>query len=258
MNKIFVWSALTLLVLGTAVPAFCQEDPLKAKVIEIEKARLGGTLPSVIERYEGLVAAHPDDASIHYLLGVAYMYADLGKEGASFDTAYEEFVKARSLNPKMKYVSTSLGFVLWSRGQYDQAIEAYKAEIALDPNYGWNYYSLGTAYEELKQWDKAKSQYILTIDKVKNDPRIAKVYNNLGWIYMNWDGDYFRALDNFKKAVDLKPNVPVYRESYNQAVRKLVELKESLDKGQTHLPPETVEKLRKMDLKEIEVGTGGA
>lgn len=256
MNKIFVWYALTLLVIGTAVPAFSADDPLKARVIEIEQARIGGTLPSVIENYEGLVNASPADASLHYLLGVAYMYADFDKESATFDKAYAEFTKAKSLNPAMKYVNNSLAYIFWARGQYDSAIDSYKAEIALDPNYGWNYYSLGQAYEGLKQWDKAKSQYILAIDKVKNDPRIAKAYNNLGGIYMDWDGDYFKALDNFKKAVELKPNVTLYRENYNRTVKKLIELRESLDKGQTNLPPETVERLKKMDLTEIEVDAG--
>ncbi len=248
MKKIFIWGALTLLVLGMAVPAVCQEDALKAKVVEIGKARSEGTLPSVIEKYEGLVKASPTDASAHYLLGVAYLYAESDKENTGFDTAYAELAKAKELNPKMKYVNYSIGYILWTRGEYETAIESYKAEIANDPNNGWNYYNLGQAYEGLKQWDKAISQYIMAIDK---DRGIARAYNNLGALYLNWKGDYFKALDNFKKAVELKPTERLYKENYNMAVKKLVQLKESLDKGQTHLPPETVDKLKKMDLKEI-------
>jgi tetratricopeptide (TPR) repeat protein len=257
MKKILVVGAAALLALAAALPAVCQEDPLKAKIAEIEQARVSGTLPSVIDNYEGLVKANPADASLHYLLGVGYLYADFDKKDATFDDAYAEFTKAKGLNPRMKYVNNSLAYVFWSRGQYDEAIDAYKAEIALDPGYGWNYYNLGQAYEGLKQWDKAISQYIIAIDKEKKDPRIAKAYNNLGTLYMNWKGDYFRALDNFTKAVELRPNVKLYKANYNQAIKKLIELRESLDKGQTHLPPETVDRLKKMDLKEIDITAGG-
>jgi tetratricopeptide (TPR) repeat protein len=259
MKKFLVCGAVVLLLaLTLTLPAVCQEGPLKAKIVEIEQARITGTLPSVIETYEGLVEANPNDASLHYLLGVAYLYADFDKENATFDNAYAQFIKAKGLDPKMKYVNNSLAYVLWSRGRFDDAIDAYKAEIALDPNSGWNYYNLGQAYEGLKQWDKAISQYIIAIDKEKKDPRIAKAYNNLGTLYMNWRGDYFRALDNFKKAVELKPNVKLYRANYNQAVKKLIELRESLDRGQTQLPPDTVDRLKKMELKEIEIEPGGA
>lgn len=258
MKRILVYIVLTLLVLGYAAAAIGQEDPLKAKVAVIENAYKGGNLPTLIEKYEGLAAGNPTDATSRYLLGVAYLYADFDKDNATFDKAFNEFTKAKELDPKMKYVNNSLAYVFWARGQYDKAIESYKAEIALDPNNGWNYYSLGQAYEGLKQWDKAISQYIMATDKEKKDPRIAKAYNNLGTLYMNWSGDYFKALDNFTKAVQLKPNVTLYRENYNKAVKKLKALKESLDKGTTSLPPETVEKLRKMELKEIEIGTEGA
>jgi tetratricopeptide (TPR) repeat protein len=257
MKNILVFAILALLSFGLASTAVCKEDPLKAKIVEIEQARAAGALPSVIENYETLVNANPADASLHYLLGVSYLYADFDKEDATFDKAYAEFTKAKDLNPAMKYVNTSLAYIFWSRGEYDSAIDSYKAEIALDPNDGWNYYSLGQAYEGLKQWDKAISQYIIATDKEKKDPRIAKAYNNLGTLYMNWRGDYFRALDNFKIAVQLKPTVKLYRANYNQAVKKLVELRESLDKGQTQLSPEMVDKLKKMDLKEIEITAEG-
>jgi tetratricopeptide (TPR) repeat protein len=254
MKKIFVSIALALLAFGLAATAVCQEDPLKTKVVEIEKAYIAGNLSPTIAKYDALANENPKDPVSHYLLGIAYLYADFNKENATFDKAYDELIKSKELDPKMKYVNYSLGYILWARGEYDKAIESYKAEIAGDPNSAGNYYNLGQSYEALKQWDKALSQYIMAIDK---DPKMAKAYNNLGAVYMNWKGDYFKALDNFKTAVELKPNIRLYKENYNMAVKKLKGLKESLDKGQTHLPPETVEKLRKIELKEIEIGTEG-
>ncbi|MBN2224608.1 MAG: tetratricopeptide repeat protein [Deltaproteobacteria bacterium] len=256
MKRSLTWITLLSLLLVSSA-ALCQEDPLKAKVVEIEKAYIAGDLAAIVTKYEALAAENPNDAAGRYLLGIAYLYADFTKETATFDKSFDEFIKAKTLDPKMKYVNNSLAYVFWARGQYDKAIEFYKAEIALDPTYGWNYYNLGKAYADLKQWDKAKSQYIIAIDKEKKDPRIAKAYNNLGEIYMEWYGDYFKALDNFKKAVELKPTERLYIENYNVTIKKLRDLKDSLDKGQTNLPPETVDRLKKMDLKEIEIDTEG-
>lgn len=255
MKRIPFSVALVVVVLGYAMIARGADNSLDARTIEIYQDFQNGALPPTIVKYEGLVKDNPTDPSLHYLLGVAYLYADSNKENATFDKAFDEFMKARELDPKLRYVNNSIGYVYWARGDYDKAIASYRAEIAIDPESAAPYLNLGQAYESLSQWDKAKSQYIIAIDK---DPKIARLYNNLGKIYMEWDGDYFKALDNFAKAVELKPNVTLYRENYNKAVKKLKALKESLDKGTTSLPPETVEKLRKMDLKEIDIGIEGA
>jgi tetratricopeptide (TPR) repeat protein len=239
MKRIFIFIALGVLLVGFALPGRAADNSLDARSMEILEASRNGTLQPMIERYEALVKESPNDASLHYLLGAAYLYDDNEKENATFDRAFDELTKARELDPKLKYVNNSIGYIYWARGDYDKAIEYYKAETAIDPGSAAPYFNLGMAYESLKQWDKAKSQYIMAIDK---DPKVARLY---------------KALDNFTKAVQLKPNVRLYRENYNNAVRKLKQLKDSLDKGETRLPPETVEKLKKMDLKEIEVGTSG-
>jgi tetratricopeptide (TPR) repeat protein len=254
MKKIFASITLALLMLGPVMIAGGADSSLDTKSIEIYQDFKNGVLPSTITKYEGLVNDSPNDASLHYLLGIAYLYADSTNPDATFDKGLGEFMKAKELDSKLKYVNSSIGYIYWTRGNYDKAIESYKMEIAIDPGSAATYLNLGMAYEGLKQWDKAKSQYIIAIDK---DPKIARVYNNLGRIYMEWDGDYFKALDNFKKAVDLKPTVNLYKENYNLAVRKLKALRESVDKGTTTLPPETVERLRKMELKEIVIGTEG-
>jgi tetratricopeptide (TPR) repeat protein len=259
MKRTFVAAVIltALFVLGSAISSPATEDPLKAKVVEIQKAYFGGALPEMIEKYEGLVKATPNDASLHFLLGIAYLYADFNNKDTTFDKAFAEFSEAKRIDRNMKYNNAQLGYIYWARGDYDKAIESCKAEIALDPNNGWNYYNLGSYYEGLKQWDKAMSQYIIAIDKDPNGPKIADAYNNLGGIYLDWKGDYFKAFDTFKKAMELKPDIKLYKENYNKTIRRLKALKESLDKGETELPPEMVEKLRKMDLKEVTIEPEG-
>ena len=240
---------LTLMTFAVSIPTVAQED-LKAKVLEIETAYAEGYLDKIIDKYQDKIKDNPSDAVLRYLLGVAYLYSEFDVINATFDDAFRELSMARELDPKMKYVNYSIGYIHWARKEYDKAIDSYKSEIGLDPDYAWNYFNLGQAYESLKEWDKAMSQYIMAIDK---DSSIPEAHNNLGAIAMEWKGDYFRALDEFKIAINLDPENNLYRENYNKAIRKLIKLRESLGRGEQNLPSDQVEKLKNMELKEVEL-----
>jgi len=242
--------ALGFVLVASVSFAAMTQDQLKDRVIEIEEAYLNDSVDQVIAKYERLSADNPEDADYRYLLGIAYLYNEFDIEGATFDAAFDELTRAKELNPSMKHVNYTLGYVYWARGEFESAIEAYRAEIDLDPEDGWNYFNLGQAYESLKEWDKARSQYILAIDK---DPTIADAYNNLGAIELNWRGDYFSALENFDKALALKPDEKLYMINYNEAIKKLKALRDSLDQGDVTLPSDQVEKLKDMDLEELEI-----
>ena len=254
MRKKIAFNLFVLLLIGAGFCisplAYAATDDIKVKVNEINQAYLDDTLGGLIEKYIGETKADPNNAELHYLLGVSYLYSEFDTENATFEKARGELIKAKTLDPKLKYVNYSLGYIYWARGEYDKAIEFYRAEITLDPDNAWNYFNLGSAYEGLKEWDKAMSQYIITIDK---NPTIADAHNNLGMIAMNWKGNHFRAMDSFKKAVELKPEERLYKENYNKAVKKLKALKASLDRGDVTLPPDQVEKLKKLNLEEMKV-----
>lgn len=248
------WRLFFVLVfaLSLALPyiSSAAEEDLRTRVIEIESAHLEGKLDGVIENYEKQVKENPNDPVLHYLLGIAYLHSEFDVKDATFDRAYGELTKAKSLDPEMKYVNYSLGTIYWYRGEYEKAFDAYKEEIRLDPDNGWNYFNLGVAYEGLKKWDKAWSQYIIAIEK---GPKIHRAHNNLGRIAMDWKGDYFRALEAFKTAMELKPTEKLYKENYNKAIRKLKELKASVEKGELTLPSDDIKKLNSLDLKEVEI-----
>jgi tetratricopeptide (TPR) repeat protein len=248
-RRLFFVFVFTLFLILPILSSASDED-LRTRVIEIESAHLEGKLDSVIDKYEKQVKESPNDPVLHYLLGIAHLHSEFDIKDATFEKAYGELTKAKTLDPKMKYVNYSLGTIYWYRGEYEKAFDAYREEIRLDPEYGWNYYNLGNAYEGLKEWDKAWSQYIIAIEK---DPTIHRAHNNLGRIAMYWKGDYFRALEAFKTAMDLKPTEPLYKENYNKAIRKLKELKASVDKGELTLPADDMKKLNSLDLKEVEV-----
>jgi tetratricopeptide (TPR) repeat protein len=47
------------------------------------------------------------------------------------------------------------GNALWQQGKLDEALAAYQEAIRLQPDNAWLYATLGTAYGQLSQWDKA-------------------------------------------------------------------------------------------------------
>lgn len=239
----------TLITIVLSMPAAALDD-LKTRVLEIEVAFAEGNIDTFVDKYEVLVKENPDDPDIHYLLGWAYFRTYYNEENPDYLKAINEFSNAKALDPSLKSVNFMLGNIYLDLREYEKSIQAYRDESILNPDQAWIFINMGLAYEGLHEYNKAMSQYIIAIDK---DPSIPEAHNNLGAIAMEWKGDSFRALDEFKMAIDLDPKKPLYRENYNKAVRKLKELRESLEKGELDLPSDKADKLRNMELKEVDV-----
>lgn len=69
-----------------------------------------------------------ESAEAHLLLGTARM------NSLDFTAARDEFEKAVQLNPKLQEANASLGLALLGLSQADAAAEAFRKEIAVDPN----------------------------------------------------------------------------------------------------------------------------
>jgi Tfp pilus assembly protein PilF len=93
-----------------------------------------------IEAYQKAIELNPADAATHnnfaLALGKAHKYEDMSKE----------FAKAAELNPAGAggYFYNE-GAMLTNAGKSDQATEAFKKAIAVDPNHAESYYQLGVA-----------------------------------------------------------------------------------------------------------------
>jgi tetratricopeptide (TPR) repeat protein len=87
-------------------------------------------------------------------------------------------------------------------GRVTSAIYSYQRAISLAPDYALAHYNLGSAYEDILQYDKAVVEYQTAI---QNDPQIYLAYNNLARLYMLQKHDYVSALRLLERGVDLKP-----------------------------------------------------
>jgi predicted TPR repeat methyltransferase len=135
-----------------------------------------------------------------------------------------------------------------SLGQFDKAISQYEKAISLKPNYAEAYYNLGHSYHKLGQLDKAVRSYKKVVDikpeyaenhsnkilsviyyfskgqipdaldvlevLIKSSPRDALLFNMIGGCYASL-GESDRAIQNYEKALALKPNYAIPKHMVN-------------------------------------------
>jgi serine/threonine protein kinase/tetratricopeptide (TPR) repeat protein len=86
-------------------------------------------------------------------LGNAYLYA------GQFDQALNEFEACRRMVSNTIDVDHCVATVMRERGDYTEAVEAYKKIIRADPTFYWAYQDLGATYLALGKWRKAVIQF---------------------------------------------------------------------------------------------------
>jgi tetratricopeptide (TPR) repeat protein len=94
-----------------------------------------------------------------------------------------------------------LGVAYGESGSYEQAIEAFKQAIRINPDYVHVHYNLGAAFIKLgmhKEGLEACKQAI------RIDPAIAEAHYNLGFAYVNL-GRYKEAIEACKQAIWINP-----------------------------------------------------
>ncbi len=181
---------------------------------------LAGTGVALAQGTENVKNAKELTAEAWMLLGNQYF-----AEGA-FDAAfiaYKQAVQKEPNNPRALY---GLGRVQLRLGLLNPAIENLKRAIALDSQYLPTYLALAEAYlqlanesddENLKKLQLSKALSVLN-DAKKIAPEDPAVYNLEGLIREAM-GDHARAIQAFKKAVELDPKNA--RAHYNLALAYL-------------------------------------
>ncbi len=91
------------------------------------------------------------------------------------------------------------GNLLYEKGDYDKAIEAYNMGIILNPTFSEAYFNRGLCYYNLKKFDKAISDYSKAAEF---DPKNAVIFNNRGDAYYRKQ-DFDNAIVDYDKAIGL-------------------------------------------------------
>ncbi|MBF0205088.1 MAG: tetratricopeptide repeat protein, partial [Desulfamplus sp.] len=110
-----------------------------------------------------IIEIDPDHSSALNYLG--YTYADLG---INLDEAEQLILRSLKIKPDDGYITDSLGWVYYKKGQYDKAIETLEKAMNLssgDPTIAEH---LGDAYKEKKNYLKALEAYKKAHSKNQN------------------------------------------------------------------------------------------
>ena len=84
----------------------------------------------------------PENAELHYNLGLAYKLKD------DLPAAILELNRTIELDPKLPDPHYTLGVVLWQSGKFPEAEKELNQVVALKPDYAEAYYTLGTVYKQ--------------------------------------------------------------------------------------------------------------
>jgi tetratricopeptide (TPR) repeat protein len=115
----------------------------------------------------------PDDASLHYNLGLAYKLKD------QLDKAIPEFEIAIRLQPDLADAHYTLGVLYWQKGDFDRASGELQQAIQNQPNYPEAHYTLGTV---LKQQGKLPEAAAELREAIQLQPDFAGAHTTLAGV----------------------------------------------------------------------------
>jgi tetratricopeptide (TPR) repeat protein len=104
-------------------------------------------------QYAAAIAANPNDALSHNLLGICHQR--LGKLKA----AKHEYEIAIKINPSYAQAHNNLATVFHGQGKFAKAVAEYQKAIALDPSMATAHRNLGTALLAMDKLDEGLSAY---------------------------------------------------------------------------------------------------
>ena len=151
------------------------EDVLKrAIIIEPEETRLHFRLGVVYDKWgkkedsiqsmKTVIKLDPKHANALNYLG--YTYADLGQ---NLDEAERLVKEALKQKPEDGYITDSLGWVYYQRGEYGKALEILKHAVELVPDDPIILEHLGDAYLKMNDRENALKYYRMSLEKNNKD-----------------------------------------------------------------------------------------
>lgn len=85
------------------------------------------------------------------------------------ERAFEAALKRVKENPDNADAQVALGWALFQKGQYNEALASYKRATDLDPKNFKAHYNLGLAYAKVEKWERAMDQFERAIEIAPNN-----------------------------------------------------------------------------------------
>lgn len=149
----------------------------------------------VLDTYHRMVTLNAESAEVDMLTGEALDEMDVPVD------AIQKFRDAVKVNPKEPDVHFGLGYLLWKRGQFQEAAQQFQAEINNDPQNLPAMLYLGDSDMKMNHINEAK---LLLENLVKIDSGNFVAHLDLGIIYSD-EGSQQDALTELQDAAKLEP-----------------------------------------------------
>lgn len=177
---------------------------------------------------------------------LAFCHKGVGELDLALEHAKEALAKA----PSSDYVYRTLAWVQTARGETMEAIHSATRSVELDPDDGWNHYTLGFCFERVEQYDAAIScanaaieripthaefldlkarclvalgrkeeAAIVVAEALRSDPENQNARTTLGFLSLD-QGAQSAAYAEFREAMRLDPNYRRAQIGYLEATRR--------------------------------------
>ncbi len=149
-------------------------------------------------------AAAEDNAQTIWLVPPPSEVAKLDQAGSRsvFNRADKTAPQSNSIMQNDPRVLLRRGVDFHERGRLAEAVDAYRAALAINPNYADAYNNLGNVFQDLQQAENALECYRQAI---RCEPNNANAYRNLGYV-LKEHGRIAEGLDYLEQAQSIEPN----------------------------------------------------
>lgn len=178
--------------------------------------QLAGNWPGAVEAYGWLMALDPSLAPTDMRVTMAWHQYERGNH-AGAESELEAAVQnalGDDSDEFLYYAYGELGMYYAREGRWEEAAKALRQAVVLQPEAFHYRLWLGGAYKNLGDMNRAESELQQALQTPDRTTR-GYVYANLGEVYMQ-RRDFARALDAFRKALEVFPNDGRLQEQYEQ------------------------------------------
>jgi serine/threonine protein kinase/tetratricopeptide (TPR) repeat protein len=161
--------------------------------------RATGEADKAQAEFQKAIALDPTNVSAYTNLASAYIALRRPEDA---ENAYSEATRIR---PSYFPAYTNLGVFYMNRGEYEKAIGPLSLVVKLAPDSADGHTNLGTLYYFTNRFDDALDEFGKSLALRPN----TTAYSNRGAIY-HFKGDYARAREEYRHAIDLEGNNPLW------------------------------------------------
>ena len=155
-----------------------------------------GKIISILNNSDQLIAKHPNNATIHNLLGAGFSQFN------EIEKSLYHLEKAIQLEPKNFLILNNLGNVYIDINEYQKAIEVMNSALSIRSDFAEGYNTLGLALYKSGDIDRSIINFQKAI-KLKNN--LFSAHNNLGISYKE-KNEIESAFESFAKAIKINPS----------------------------------------------------